>query len=196
MAGSVQGAAVFLDRDGTLIRDVGYLRRADQIEILPQVPAALRLLREHGFRLVLVTNQSAVGRGWMTEKDLAEIHSTLAAQLAQQDATLDAIYYCPHHPVEGTGVYRLACRCRKPNVGMVERAVAEFGLNPANSYVIGDQKTDIELAERIGATALLICQDESTAAFPRAGSIPVPDLWQAAQWILRRMVRSAQAQER
>ena len=194
MAGSGQGAAVFLDRDGTLIRDVGYLRRADEIEILPKVPAALRLLRNHGFRLVVVTNQSAIARGWMTENDLTEIHSALAAQLTQQDAHLDAIYYCPHHPVEGTGIYRVTCRCRKPDVGMIERAAAELGLNPANSYVVGDQKTDIELAGRIGATALLISPDASMTAAGEHRSIPVNDLWQAAQWIVGREERSAEVE--
>ena len=180
-------AAVFLDRDGTLIRDVGYLRRPDQIEILPRVPAALRLLRDHGFKLVVVTNQSAVARGWMSEEVLAEIHDALAGQLAQSGAGLDAIYYCPHHPVEGKGIYRQACSCRKPNTGMIERACMELELDPSASYVIGDQQTDIELAERIGATAFRI-RPASTGA----GAV---DLWQAAQWIVERSKQAGQVEE-
>jgi D-glycero-D-manno-heptose 1,7-bisphosphate phosphatase len=192
MVGLAQGAAVFLDRDGTLIRDVGYLQRAAQIEILPKVAPALCQLRNHGFRLVVVTNQSAVGRGWMTERDLAQVHASLVAQLAEHGARLDAIYYCPHHPVEGVGRYRTSCRCRKPDVGMIERAAAELGVNPAASYVIGDQKRDMELAERVGATALLIGADEKLVE--AGGAIPVADLWEAAQWIVNRSERAAKPQ--
>lgn len=191
MAALEQGAAVFLDRDGTLIRDVGYLQRAAQIEILPKVAAALRLLSDHGFRLVVVTNQSAVGRGWMTEKALADVHASLAARLAEGGARLDAIYYCPHHPVEGVGEYRIFCRCRKPDVGMIERAAVELGVNPAASYVIGDQAGDVELAERVGATALLIRPEETVSETLARGAIPVADLWEAAQWIVKRSLEGS-----
>ena len=192
--GERNAAAVFLDRDGTLIRDVGYLRRADQIEILPRVPAALRLLREHGFKLVVVTNQSAVARGWMAERDLAEIHGALAAQLTESGVSLDAIYYCPHHPEAGQGIYRRICTCRKPNSGMIEGDCAELGLNPAVSYVVGDQQTDIELAERIGATPILIGAPSPLAVKNREVAAMV-DLWQATQWIIGRSRQPAQAGE-
>ncbi|MGH7797733.1 MAG: D-glycero-alpha-D-manno-heptose-1,7-bisphosphate 7-phosphatase [Candidatus Binatia bacterium] len=182
--------AVFLDRDGTLIRDVGYLRRVEQIEILPRVPDALRLLREHGFKLVVVTNQSAVARGWLSERDLNEIHGALNAALAQGGARLDGIYYCPHHPTEGTGVLRVDCCCRKPDVGMIGRASTELGLIPAQSYVVGDQKTDIELADRIGATALLIRGDQAAPVDDIAGVPTVADLWHAALWIVEHKNRT------
>jgi D-glycero-D-manno-heptose 1,7-bisphosphate phosphatase len=193
MARSMEGAAVFLDRDGTLIRDVGYLRQVDQLEILPGVPAALRLLRERGFKLVVVTNQSAVARGWMSEDELAKINAALGAELARQGARLDATYYCPHHPEAGEGPYRQSCSCRKPRTGMIERACAELGLNPAISYVVGDQKTDEELAKRIGATAFLIgaAGPLASTGATRAGPI---DLWQAAQWIIEHSKRVAEAQ--
>lgn len=176
--------AVFLDRDGTLIRDVGYLRRVEQIEILPQVPAALRLLREHGFKLVVVTNQSAVARGWLSEQDLSHIHGALNAALAQHGARLDGLYYCPHHPTEGSGLLRADCCCRKPKAGMIERAALELGLIPTRSYVVGDQKTDIELANRIGATAVLIRGDQAAAGEGMTGIAMVADLWHAALWIV------------
>ncbi|MGH7855425.1 MAG: D-glycero-alpha-D-manno-heptose-1,7-bisphosphate 7-phosphatase [Candidatus Binatia bacterium] len=195
MGRRIRGAAVFLDRDGTLIRDVGYLRRTDQIEILPRVPAALRLLRDQGFKIVVVTNQSAVARGWMSEEDLAAIHDTLAAQLAQSGASLDAIYYCPHHPVEGKGIYQQVCACRKPNSGMIERACDDLGLNPAASYVVGDQKTDIELAKRIGATALLIGASAPPLASQNSEGPSVVDLWQATQWILEHSKQAAGVEE-
>lgn len=195
MTGTRHGAAVFLDRDGTLIRDVGYLRQVDQVEILPKVPAALCLLREQGFKLVLVTNQSAIARGWLTERDLGTIHEALAVQLARCGARLDAIYYCPHHPEEGTGIYRVVCRCRKPDVGMIERASEELGVNPAVSYVVGDQKTDMELAERIGARALLIRGKPGHGGHNTRTSPTVADLWEATRWIIDHTKRAARSEE-
>jgi D-glycero-D-manno-heptose 1,7-bisphosphate phosphatase len=159
------------------------------MEILPQVPAALRLLREHGFKLVVVTNQSAVARGWLSEQNLRQMHDALAAELARSGAPLDGIYYCPHHPTEGSGVFRVICRCRKPDVGMIERASVELGLNPARSYVVGDQQTDIELAGRIGATAVLIRGDLAPSS-DMAGVPAAADLWRAALWIVEHKNRA------
>ena len=187
--------AVFLDRDGTLIRDVGYLRRIDDLEILPKVPEALRLLRAQGFKLVLVTNQSAVARGWLSEEELAAIHAALATALARGGARLDAIYYCPHHPVEGQGAYRLHCACRKPDIGMIERAAVELGVDPAVSYVVGDQQTDVELAHRVGATALLIGREPPPSMVEARAAAFVGDLWQAARWIVEHAQQTGQGEE-
>jgi D-glycero-D-manno-heptose 1,7-bisphosphate phosphatase len=192
--GLKHGAAVFLDRDGTLIRDVGYLRRIDELEILPKVPEALRLLREQGFKLVVVTNQSAIARGWLSETELAEIHAALGAKLAHSGARLDAIYYCPHHPAEGEGAYRRQCTCRKPDSGMIQRAAAELGVDPSASYVVGDQKTDVELARRIGATAVLI--DRAAPSTSGAAAIATAgDLWEAAGWITEHAKQTARRRE-
>ena len=185
---------MFLDRDGTLIRDVGYLRRIDELEILPKVPEALQLLREQGFKLVVVTNQSAIARGWLSEAALAEIHAALGAKLARSGARLDAIYYCPHHPVEGEGAYRRQCTCRKPDSGMIERAAAELGVDPSASYVIGDQKTDVELAQRIGATAVLIRRPGLPTNEARA-TVTAVDLWEAAGWITEHAKQAARREE-
>jgi D-glycero-D-manno-heptose 1,7-bisphosphate phosphatase len=177
--------AVFVDRDGTLIRDVGHLCRADQVEILPRVPEALQLLKAGGFKVVMVTNQSVVARGRLTEPVLGEIHRQLLQRLARQGGDVDAVYYCPHHPTEGLGAYRRACECRKPNPGMVHRAAAELGLAVFRSYVVGDQLTDMELAARSGATGVWI---QPGGGAPR-GDAPgvahvVEDLWGAARWIV------------
>lgn len=190
MSVSRPGAAVFLDRDGTLIREVGHLSRPEQLEILPGVPAALRILRDCGFRLIVVTNQSAVARGRLSELDLAGIHDLLREKLAAEGAFLDAIYYCPHYPSQEQGDFGVVCNCRKPRTGMVDQAAADFGLNRQASYVIGDQSTDIELAAQVGATGILLHDCSVLAA---VGEPPVvTDLWQAAQWIIANESRLAE----
>ena len=145
----LDGVTVFLDRDGTLNYDPGYLKVAADLKLLAGVGPALARLRGAGAKLIVVTNQSGVGRGIVTLKDLEAIHARLEGLLEQEDAALDAIYFCPHHPDDG-------CRCRKPNVGMVERAVSELQLDLRRSYLIGDHARDIQLANRVGAKAILI----------------------------------------
>ena len=147
--GALDGVTVFLDRDGTLNYDPGYLKIPADLKLLAGVGQALARLKGAGAKLVVVTNQSGVGRGIVTLKDLEGIHARLQGLLEQEDAALDAIYFCPHHPDDG-------CRCRKPNVGMVERAVSELQLDLRRSYVIGDHARDMQLAHRVGAKAVLI----------------------------------------
>jgi D-glycero-D-manno-heptose 1,7-bisphosphate phosphatase len=156
MVARLRRKAVFLDRDGTLIREVNYLCRVEQVEILPGVAEALRRLRRAGYSLVMITNQSAVARGYLSENSLHEIHHVIEARLEHEGASLDAIYYCPHHPTEGIGALRIACECRKPKTGMIDRAVAELGLDPMLSIVVGDQLSDMELASAVGARGILL----------------------------------------
>jgi D-glycero-D-manno-heptose 1,7-bisphosphate phosphatase len=176
-------AAVFLDRDGTMIRDVGYLYREDQLEILPGVPEGLRLLRDKGYKIVVVTNQSVIARGRLTEAVLGEIHGELLRRLARAGAQVDSVYYCPHHPSEGFAPYKMVCDCRKPNIGLVRRAAAELGLVVEQSYVIGDQCTDMELAARIGAKGILIARNSERSTVPRGATCVVQSLLEAARWI-------------
>jgi len=188
---AAKGAAVFLDRDGTLIREVNYLTALEQIEILPSVAPALRCLRTHGFKLVMVTNQSVVARGALSEGGLQTIHAEIVSRLAQDDAVLDAIYYCPHHPTEGLGEYRIVCDCRKPKPGMIRRAAEELAIDPALSYVVGDQLTDIELAGAVGATGILVARDEAAKDGALPLNVPVvANLAGAAQWIVTRLRES------
>ncbi len=179
--------AVFVDRDGTLIREVGYLTRVEQIEILPRVPEAIKSLRAQGLKIAVITNQSAVGRGLLTVEGLELIHREMEELLARAGACLDGIYYCPHHPTEGKGSYRVSCACRKPNTGLVEKAAGELDLDVSGSYVVGDQAIDMDLATRIGARGVWIRSDASghVSQKKRAGYIYVKDFCQAAQWILR-----------
>ena len=176
--------AVFFDRDGTLIRDVGYLTHPEQIELLDGVPAAIRALRDGGFKTVVVTNQSAVARGWLTEAALKQIHRLIQDRLANEGAPLDAIYYCPHHPSEGIESYRVDCDCRKPKPGMIQQAVNDLALEPKRSYVLGDQSVDLELALRVGATPVLVRSNGERTLVSHERVFD--NLKLAADWILAR----------
>jgi heptosyltransferase-2 len=183
VAPSTQTVAVFLDRDGTLNRDVGYLSDPDQLELCPGAGAAVRSLNEAGLRVIVVTNQSGVARGLIAHDQLEAIHRRLAVDLHESGATLDAIYYCPHHP-------DAQCRCRKPQAGLIEQAVGAYSVDPSRSYVIGDKLADVQLARRVGAASVLVRTGHGTRtleAWP--GDQPRPDyiaddLPSAVRWIL------------
>ncbi len=142
--------ALFLDRDGTLIDDVDYLVRANQIRLSREAALAVRSANEAGVPVVVVTNQSAIARGMLTEEDLAAIHENLARRLAAHGARVDAFYHCPHHPTEGAPPYRRACDCRKPEPGLFLRAARDLGLDLERSGAIGDSERDVEAARRAG----------------------------------------------
>lgn len=180
--------AIFLDRDGTINEDPGYLSRPSELRLLPGVGEALRLLQEQGFRLVVVSNQSGVARGFLTESKLGEIQRRLDALLKAQGVTLSGMYYCPHHP-EGAPPYRQACDCRKPKGGLVERAAKEHGLDLSRSYVVGDQHIDVQLARQMGMPAILVLTGQGGASLASGRIEPdyiAPDLAAAARWILQR----------
>ena len=147
--GMLDGVTVFLDRDGTLNYDPGYLKSQAELKLLPGVAASLARLKGAGARLIVVTNQSGVARGFLTLKDLEAVHERLQGLLEQEGAVLDAIYFCPHHPDDG-------CRCRKPGRGMVDRAVSEWHLDLRRSYLIGDHVRDMQLARAVGAKPVLV----------------------------------------
>lgn len=180
----LDGVTVFLDRDGTLNEDTGYLRSAAELRLLPGVATSLARLKAAGARLVVVTNQSGVGRGFLSLKDLEALHARLQGLLEADDAALDAIYFCPHHPDDG-------CRCRKPARGMVDRAVAELQVDLRRSYLIGDHARDIQLAHVVGARSVLLVPgpiDEAVKEQLRAERA-MPDfiartISEAAEWIL------------
>jgi histidinol-phosphate phosphatase family protein len=140
---------VLVDRDGTLIRKHDYLADPDLVELLPGVADGLRRLRNLGFGLVVVSNQSGVGRGLFDESRVAAIHQRMSQLLAAQGITLDGIYYCPHLPTAG-------CRCRKPLPGMVERAASELQFDPSECVVIGDNLCDVELGTQLGVRSILV----------------------------------------
>jgi len=140
---------VLLDRDGTIIQEKNYLASAEDVELIPGAAAGLRALREAGYGLIVITNQSGIARGYFNEQTLSEIHASLEAKLGAEGVQLDAILYCPHAPEDN-------CDCRKPRTGLMERAAKMFGFNPKDAVVIGDKACDIELGKRCGAYTILV----------------------------------------
>jgi D-glycero-D-manno-heptose 1,7-bisphosphate phosphatase len=180
---------VFVDRDGTLNREVHYLRRLGDLRLLPGAAAAVRRLGAAGFAVVVVTNQSGVARGLIAPATLAAIHAAIAARLAARGATLAGIYVCPHHPVVGRAPFRRRCRCRKPGAGMVTRAARELGLDLARSYVVGDGPADLGLARAAGLPAVLVRTGHGRrTAAARDAALPVAhvaaNFRAAADWII------------
>lgn len=148
--------AVFLDRDGTINVEKEYLHRPEEFEFIPGVPEAIRLLRTAGFRVIVVTNQSGVARGYYDEQAVEVLHRHLDGELARYDTGVDAYYFCPHHPVEGIGPYRTVCDCRKPLPGMLVQAASDFGLDLATSYIVGDKLADVEAGLAAGCRPVLV----------------------------------------
>lgn len=173
---------VLLDRDGTVNVEVDYLSDPDQLRLYPGVGAALRRLRDLGFGLVVLTNQSGIARGKFDIPTLERVHARLAELLAAEGVALDGIYYCPHAPEDG-------CGCRKPLPGMVERAVAELGVDPERSFMIGDKRIDVEMARAVGAAGILVrtgygAETEARGQVPEGVAV-VDDLPAAAAFIER-----------
>jgi D-glycero-D-manno-heptose 1,7-bisphosphate phosphatase len=183
--------AVFLDRDGTLIEEVGYLSAPAQIVLYPWTVSAIRALNDAGFRVVLVTNQAGVARGYFDEATVARVHRHLAGVLEAGGAFLDAYYYCPHHPDGTVAPYAGACACRKPAQGMIDRAVAELGVDPRRSFTVGDRWLDVALGRGVGAQAILVrtgygAAEEAQPQDDLVADAIVNNLIDAVAWILTR----------
>lgn len=148
--------AVFLDRDGTISEEVGYLDHPSRLRILPGSAEAIRALNENGWLVVVVTNQSGVARGFFTEESLQDINQALQDELAALGARIDATFYCPHHPTEGVAPYRRDCDCRKPKPGMILRAAKELNIDLDHSWMIGDRYGDVALAHAAGVRSALV----------------------------------------
>ena len=185
--------AVFLDRDGTINKEVGYLSRIEDIVIIDRAGEAIRLLNQHGYKVAVVTNQSGVARGLFGEADVCAIHEEIARRLLNEGAVIDRWYYCPHHPVEGRGTSRIECSCRKPLPGMLERARDELNVALAVSFVIGDSIRDMELAWNAGANAVLVLTgygEETMGRLVKAQMARIAyiaaDIFDACKWICSR----------
>jgi len=148
--------AVFIDRDGTISEEVGYVNHVSRYRVFPFAAAAVRALNEAGWLAVLVTNQAGVARGYFEERLIGQVHGVLAAELERGGARLDAVYYCPHHPSVGEPPYRFDCDCRKPKPGLILRAAEELGLDLAQCWMVGDRYSDTELARNAGVRAAFV----------------------------------------
>jgi D-glycero-D-manno-heptose 1,7-bisphosphate phosphatase len=183
--------AVFLDRDGTLIEESGYLDRLDRVAFFPFTTDGVRLLNRAGLTVVVVTNQSGVARGFIEEAFIGEAHDFIAERLAAGGARIDAFYYCPHHPDGVLEPYRQRCECRKPRPGLLRRAAADLNLDLEHSFTVGDRWQDVDAGKAVGAQTALVRTGYGrvTEALPHTGSaadVVTDNLMEAVSWILRR----------
>jgi D-glycero-D-manno-heptose 1,7-bisphosphate phosphatase len=183
---------VFFDRDGTLLVEVGYLNHASLVVPYRFTVEALRIARESGFLLIVVTNQSGIARGYITEEDLGEIHRKMRDTFEAAGVTLDAVYYCPHHAQGKVAAYRQRCGCRKPAPGMGLEAAGRFGIDLAGSYMVGDKETDVVFGRNLGVTPCLVrtgygrCEETSLTATSPDDLHVFDNVLAAAEWIAGR----------
>jgi histidinol-phosphate phosphatase family domain/HAD-superfamily hydrolase, subfamily IIIA len=186
MVKRIMHKAVFLDRDGTVIEECNYLRDPAQVKLLPEVAKGIGLLKENGFLIVIVTNQSGIARGYFDLDTLQQVHTVMDQQLAAGGTFVDGLYFCPHHPNGTTSPFNINCQCRKPAIAMALQAKQELNIDLNNSYMIGDKEVDIDFGKNFGAKANILVatgygkDNPDTKADYRAR-----DLWDAAAWILK-----------
>lgn len=171
--------AVFLDRDGTINLDPGYLHKPEEVVLITGAAEAIRRLNQLSVKVLIITNQSGVGRGYFKEEDLWKVNTRLEALLSLEGAHIDGIYYCIHRPDE-------ACSCRKPNGDLAIRAAGEHGVELSRSFVVGDKASDVLLAWRLGARGVLVMTGLGPAELEKMARRPdhvAPDLNKAVDWI-------------
>ncbi|MFW6147354.1 MAG: D-glycero-alpha-D-manno-heptose-1,7-bisphosphate 7-phosphatase [Thermodesulfobacteriota bacterium] len=183
--------AVFIDRDGTINQEIGYINHISRFILLPKVAEAISLLNKHN-RLVLITsNQSGVARGYFPIELVREINDRMIQTLKEENARIDGIYFCPHHPDGELREYKKACRCRKPDIGFIEAAQRDFDIDMKKSYVIGDRWLDIAFAHNAHLPGILVLtgygRGEWEHVTPPSGVSPIyiaENLLEAVQWVL------------
>jgi D-glycero-D-manno-heptose 1,7-bisphosphate phosphatase len=187
----VKRKAVFMDRDGTISEEVGYVNHPSRYRVFPYSAEAVGLINREGWLAILVTNQAGVARGYFPEDMITKVHSILSEKLAAGGAHLDAIYYCSHHPSVGSPPYRLDCDCRKPKPGLIQQAAREFDIDLENSWMIGDRYSDVEMARRAGVKAGFVLSgyghgewEFQRTTWTTEPDIVVPDLLEAVKTIL------------
>jgi len=183
--------AIFLDRDGTINEEMGYINHVDRFTLLPRTAEAIRLINTNGLKAVVVTNQSGVARGMFPESLVGEVHRKMEDLLRVAGAYVDGIYYCPHHPDFGPPEYRKPCHCRKPATGMIERACSELNLDPTRSYMVGDRISDVEFGHKIGAKGILVLTGYGkgevayrNGQWQKDPDFIARDLYDAVRWVI------------
>ena len=184
--------AVFFDRDGTLNEEVGYVNHPLRFQLYPFASQAVREVNQAGLLAIVVTNQSGVARGLFAESLVKKVHRQLSQTIQAAGGRLDRILYCPHHPQARLKQYRVDCSCRKPAVGMLENAAAQFGINLTKSFVVGDRYVDVHTAHRAGARGVLVLTgyglgewEYQRAAWQQAPDHVAENAYEAVRWILR-----------
>lgn len=192
--------AVFLDRDGTLIEEAGYLDRLERLVVFPWSIDAVRLLNRAGLSVVVVTNQAGVARGLFDAAFVEETHRVLDRKLSAAEARVDRYCYCPHLPDASVEAYRMTCECRKPKPGMIRTAARDLDIDVARSFVVGDRWIDMEMAQAVGATGILVETGYGkTEAARRSNTVAtaaiVANLIEATGWILQHMDQGPSTQD-
>ncbi|MHA1568788.1 MAG: D-glycero-alpha-D-manno-heptose-1,7-bisphosphate 7-phosphatase [Alphaproteobacteria bacterium] len=184
--------AVFLDRDGTVTREVGYINHVDRLELLPHSAAAIRRLNEAGVPVVLITNQAGVARGYFPIELVEKVHQRLSELLAAEGAHLDGIYFCPHVAEGKVSPYNIDCECRKPKTKMLEDAAQDLDLDLASSFAVGDKITDIEMIHRVGGRGVFVLTgygkgdlEYRSHAWTERPDFTAEHLGAAVEWILK-----------
>jgi D,D-heptose 1,7-bisphosphate phosphatase len=177
--------AIFLDRDGTINIDKGYVHKIEDLEFLPNAIEGLRKLQKE-YRLIIATNQSGIARGYYTEEDYFIFRNEMHKRLKEQGILITAEYFCPHHPKEGIGKYKVYCNCRKPKTGMLEQAAKDFNLNLNECWVIGDNVSDIDAGINANCRTIHVLTGEKTEPIIYANFV-AKDLAEAANYILNNL---------
>ena len=166
--------AVFLDRDGVITKEPPYYaHRIDQLELIPKSAEAIRLLDESGFKVIVVSNQSGVARGYYQEKDIEIYNKAMKKKLEGENAYIDAIYYCPHHPEATIDKYKIDCDCRKPKPGMLRQAEGDLNLDLKYSFLVGDKMSDIEAGYRAGCKTILVLTGQGNGELKKISEIDI-----------------------
>jgi len=198
----MKNRAIFIDRDGTLNEEVGYITEKTQFRLFTFAAESIKMINDAGWYAVLITNQAGIARGHYSEEFLQGLHAQMELTLLRNGARLDAIYYCPHHPDFGEPPYRQDCNCRKPKPGLIEKAAKDFSLDLKECYVIGDRKRDLESGQTVGTRSVLVLTGYGRAEYRDAIRQRPPDhvaenLLEAVRWIFENhAARSASAGNR
>lgn len=184
---------IFLDRDGTINEEVNYLYKKEDLKLIKHAADAIALFNEAGYQVVVVTNQAGVARGYYTEEDVKVLHEYLNEVLKKSHAHIDAFYYCPHHPEYGIGEYKTICRCRKPDIGLLEQAEEQEKVDKTGSWMIGDKLSDTKAGNKYGIRSILVGTGYGKEIYEKdrqegknsGYDFYYEDLFSAAKWIIK-----------
>lgn len=179
--------AIFLDRDGVINEDLGYVYKIEDLKFIPEAIEGLKLINKLKFKIVIVTGQSGIAQGYYSEEDMNRFHEHMLQILRREGIAIDAIYFCPHHPEKGFGKYKIDCDCRKPKMGMLDKANKDLNLNLKKSYIIGDKTDDILMGKNAGCKTILVLTGKAgkDRNYDIAPDYTAKDLYEAAKLITK-----------